>query len=251
MKILFLGTGTSTGVPEIACQCAVCQSTDSRDKRLRTSVLVTDGEHNLLIDCGPDFRQQMLLYKVLNVDSIVLTHEHYDHVSGLDEVRPLLVAEVYAEERVLEVIKHNLPYIFNANPYPGAPQINLHEISNFDIPFQVRGFEVQPIRLLHYKLPILGYRVGNFAYLTDFSEIDEAECEKLKGLEVLVVDALRQFPHHAHMMLSEALALVEKIKPKQAYFTHMSHDIGLHEEVQKLMPENVFFAWDGLELEVE
>lgn len=250
MKILFLGTGTSTGIPQIGCNCKVCQSADSKDKRLRTSVLVIEGEHSVLIDCGPDFRQQMLLHKVSHISNIILTHEHYDHVCGLDEVRPFREVDVFAEDRVLGVVKRNLPYIFNANPYPGAPKINLYEIRDISSKFKVPGFDILPIRLVHYKLPILGYRIGNFAYLTDFSAIDEVECEKLIGLDVLVVDALRTFPHHAHMTLDEALTLVEKLNPKQAYFTHMSHDMGLHEEVQKLLPENVFLAWDGLEITV-
>ncbi|MBN1463865.1 MAG: MBL fold metallo-hydrolase [Paludibacteraceae bacterium] len=250
MKIIFLGTGTSTGVPQIACNCKVCKSTDPKDKRLRSSVLVSNAKHNVLIDCGPDFRQQLLQHTIHHIDSILLTHEHYDHVSGLDEVRPLREVTVYAEKRVLEVVKKNLPYVFNAHPYPGAPKINLLEIKNDTNLFQVPGFEIQPIRLFHHKLPILGFRIANFAYLTDFSSIEETQLKKLEGLEVLVLDALRKYPHPAHVMLSEALQLVDKIKPQKAYFTHLSHEMGLHNEEQQLLPENVFFAWDGLQIEL-
>jgi phosphoribosyl 1,2-cyclic phosphate phosphodiesterase len=249
MKILFLGTGTSTGVPQMAGDCAVCQSTDSKDKRLRSSALISDGDNSLLIDCGPDFRQQVLMHRIKKVSNILFTHEHYDHISGLDEVRPFRAVDVYAEKRLLDVLVHNLPYIFKST-YPGAPTINLNEIQKFNSTFQVSGFEVLPVRLMHHKLPVLGYRINNFAYVTDFSAIDESEMEKLKGLDVLAIDALRVFPHPAHLTLDQALELVEKLQPKRAYFIHMSHDMGLHEELQKTLTENVFLAYDGLEITV-
>jgi phosphoribosyl 1,2-cyclic phosphate phosphodiesterase len=247
-KILFLGTGTSTGVPHIGCSCPVCKSTDLKDKRLRASLLVSVEGKKLLIDCGPDFRQQALLHEVNKIDAILLTHEHYDHVSGIDDLRPLLEADLYAEDRVIERLKYSLPYIFSAQPYPGAPDIRLHTLEQTNTSSVICEIEVMPIRMFHFELPVLGFRIGKMAYLTDFNEISDEECDKLKELDVLVVDALRQHPHHAHLMLTEAIDLVNKIQPKKAYFTHMSHDMGLHEQVQALLPANVFLAYDGLEL---
>lgn len=250
MKLRFLGTGTSTGVPHLTCNCEVCTSADQKDARLRSSALITKDGKNILIDCGPDFRQQALLYKIDHIDGILITHEHYDHVSGIDELRPYREADIYAEERVLGALRHNMPYVFNAQPYPGAPDIRLHEITKDLQTVDVAGIEVQPVRLTHFRLPILGYRIDALAYLTDFNQITDEECEKLKDLDVLIIDALRQQSHHAHYKLSEALAFVERIKPKKAYFMHMSHDMGLHEKVQAALPENVFLAYDGLEIEI-
>jgi phosphoribosyl 1,2-cyclic phosphate phosphodiesterase len=246
MEILFLGTGTSTGVPQIACNCAVCTSQNEKDKRLRSSVLVTIDGVRILIDCGPDFRQQALTNHISKVDCILLTHEHYDHVSGLDEVRPMREADVFGEKRVLEAVVQNMPYIFRADPYPGAPEIRLNEIT--EEPFSIKGVDIIPVRMTHFNLPVFGYRIGNFAYLTDFSAVNGHETDKLKNLDVLVVDALRQFPHHGHLMLSEALELIEKLKPKKAFLTHISHDMGLHETVQPALPENVFLAYDNLKV---
>ncbi len=250
MKVLLLGTGTSTGVPQLGCSCSVCKSDDIKDNRLRSSLLVTKDNEKLLIDCGPDFRQQMLLYGITKITDILFTHEHYDHVSGLDEVRPFREVNVFAEKRVLDMFVHNMPYVFNAKPYPGAPKIHLHEISDFNLLFKVASFDVQPIRMMHQRLPVLGYRIGKFAYITDFSVVDEAECDKLKGLDVLVMDALRISTHPAHLSLAEALELVKKLQPKKTYFIHMSHDMGLHEEVERTLPEGVFLAYDGLEIEI-
>jgi phosphoribosyl 1,2-cyclic phosphate phosphodiesterase len=249
MKLLFLGTGTSTGVPQIGCHCKVCQSTDTKNKRLRSSALLTVGDTRLLFDCGPDFRQQALRHNIGHVTAILLTHEHYDHVAGLDEIRPMRKAWVYAEKRVLQVVQRSMPYIFADTPYPGAPTIYLHEINPSE-KFFVDKVEIQPIRMFHDRLPVLGFRIASMAYLTDFSRIDEADLEKLKGLDVLVVDALRQFPHPAHFMLSETLELIKKIQPKVSYLMHLSHDMGLHEEVQATLPPNVFIAYDGLQIKI-
>ncbi len=247
MELLFLGTGTSTGVPQIACNCTVCTSEDVKDKRLRSSVLVTIDGITILIDCGPDFRQQALTNNISKIDFILLTHEHYDHVSGLDEIRPMHETDVFGEKRVLDTVVRNMPYIFRAEPYPGAPDIRLNEIISTG-PFSLKGIDILPIRMTHFHLPVLGYRIADFAYLTDFSVIEEGEIDKLKNLNVLVIDALRQFPHHAHLMLSEALELIEKLNPKKAFLTHISHDMGLHEEVQALLPDNVFLAYDNLKI---
>lgn len=249
-KILFLGTGTSTGVPLIGCDCEVCRSNNPHDKRLRSSVLISEKGTDVLIDCGPDFRQQALMYNIKKLDSILLTHEHYDHVSGLDELRPLRKAIVFAEKRVLDAVKHGMPYNFNSTPYMGAPEICLEEISPDLHSIIVGGLEFEPIRLIHGQLPILGYRFGRVAYLTDFSSIEESEMSKLNGVETLIICALRQLPHLAHLNLEQALDFVKRINPQRAYFTHFSHGIGLSEEVQKSLPKNVIMAYDGLEIEV-
>jgi len=248
MKILFLGTGTSTGVPQIGCNCAVCSSFDPKDNRLRASVLISDNENEILIDCGPDLRQQLLKNKITKISSILLTHEHYDHVGGLDDVRPLGNVNVYAEQNVLKVIRRNLPYCFVENKYPGVPLINLHTIDTNE--FYIGKTKIQPVRIYHYKLPILGFRIGKIAYLTDVKTIDEKVIEQLQNLDVLVLSALRINEHISHLSLEQALELKTKINAKQTYFTHMSHDMGLHAVVNKLLPKNVQLAFDGLEIEV-
>jgi phosphoribosyl 1,2-cyclic phosphate phosphodiesterase len=248
-ELLFLGSGTSAGVPEIGCACSVCQSTNAKDKRFRASVLLRSADEAVLIDCGPDFRQQMLVQDIKKLDAILLTHEHYDHMSGLDDVRPLGATNVYAQSRVLSVIKNNMPYSFAANNLNlNLPKLMLHEIS--DEPFLVDKWLVQPILLTHMRLTILGFRINNVAYLTDFNYIPETEFDKLKNLDVLVLDALRLKPHPSHNTLQQALAFVEKIKPQEAYFTHMSHDMGLHEEVEKNLPQHVHLAYDGLRVKL-
>ncbi|MFV0417350.1 MAG: MBL fold metallo-hydrolase [Dysgonomonas sp.] len=252
MKIKFLGTGTSTGVPEIGCQCEVCTSQDIKDRRLRASVLINIESTNILIDCGPDFRQQILSEPFRRIHGVLVTHEHYDHMSGLDDLRPFAKLgdlEIYSNEITLNALKKRMPYSFAEHRYPGVPALNLHEI-NADEVFCIEEVEIQPVNIMHYRLPILGYRIGDFAYLTDVKVIPEEEFEKLKGLDTLVINALRTGEHIAHLSLSEALKLIERIAPQKAYLTHMSHQIGLHEEVQKTLPDNVFLAYDGLELEV-
>jgi phosphoribosyl 1,2-cyclic phosphate phosphodiesterase len=249
MKALFLGTGTSTGIPQIGCKCETCISTNVKDKRLRASVMITDGEDNILIDCGPDFRQQMLDYNINKLTAIVLTHEHYDHMSGLDDIRPLGDMKVYAQERVLNTIRQNMYYCFAENKYPGVPQMRLVAIDNEK--FRINNTVIEPIQLMHYKLPILGFRIGNFAYLTDVKTIEDSCMSQLANLDVLVINALRHHNHIAHLTLDEALILSKQIGAKQTYFTHMSHELGPHDEISRLLPDNVSFAYDGLVLELE
>lgn len=249
MELLFLGTGTSTGVPQIGCKCSVCISAHEKDRRLRASVLISAGNSKILIDCGPDFRQQILTHKVDLISAVLLTHEHYDHVSGLDDLRPFGKAEVYAEKKVIGVIQRNMPYCFSEVKYPGVPTIHLHEIDENE--FSIEKLKVQPIRIMHAKLPILGFRIGNLAYLTDVKTIDEKSIEQLKNLDVLVLNALRIGKHISHLSLSEALEIAEKIGARETYFTHISHDMGLHNYVNKTLPENVQLAYDGMKVIVD
>lgn len=253
MKVTFLGTGTSQGVPVIACECAVCVSENSRDKRLRVSVLIEYKMKSLVIDTGPDFRQQMLRAGVKKLDAILMTHEHKDHIAGLDDIRAFNFRSkkdmpVYAHPRVQEALRREYHYIFSEDPYSGIPKVELQTIG-LD-PFTVGEIEVKPIEVMHYLLPVLGFRIADFAYITDAKTIAEEELEKLRGLDVLVVNALRKEPHISHFTLSEALALVEQLQPKRAYFTHISHLMGLHSEVELELPPNVHIAYDGLVVKV-
>ena len=252
MKITFLGTGTSQGIPVIGSSHPVCLSQNSKDKRLRVSVLLSWDSYNYVIDCGPDFRQQMLGENCSKVDGILLTHEHSDHTAGIDDIRPLYFRQghmpFYAHRRVFESLYKRYSYIFETeNKYPGAPTINEIEISK-DKPFIIGGKTAIPIEVLHSELPVLGFRIDGFTYLTDVKTISEEEIEKVKGTKVLVINALREEPHHSHLSLSEALLLIEKIKPEKAYLTHISHLLGFHDEVEKRLPENVFLAYDTLKI---
>jgi phosphoribosyl 1,2-cyclic phosphate phosphodiesterase len=253
MKITFLGTGTSQGVPVIACPCEVCHSADTHDKRLRTSVLIEVNGLNIVIDSGPDFRQQMLRANVLTLDAIVFTHEHKDHIAGLDDIRAFNYiqqkpTDVYGEPRVLKALKQEFSYIFSEIKYPGVPQVLLHETGN--IPFTIYDTEIVPIRVMHMHLPVLGYRIGDFVYITDANFIAEEEKKKLLGATILVINGLRKEKHISHFTLDEALQLIAEVKPKQAYITHVSHQLGLHREVEKTLPLNVHLAYDELIVEV-
>jgi phosphoribosyl 1,2-cyclic phosphate phosphodiesterase len=254
MKIYFLGTGTSQGIPVIGSHHSVCQSNDSRDKRLRVSVWVQVGDNSILIDCGPDFRQQMLLSKCQKIDAILFTHEHSDHTAGLDDIRPFNFKQgeipVFGHKRVLENLKKRFDYIFETeNKYPGAPSVQINEVIN-NIPFLIEKSQVIPINVWHGNLQVFGYRIQDFAYLTDVKTIDIEEVTKLKGLKVLVINALREEPHHSHFSLQDALDFVTLVQPERAYLTHISHLLGFHEEVQKRLPQNVFLAYDNLEITI-
>jgi len=253
MKVTFLGTGTSQGIPLIACGCDVCSSENAKDKRLRVSIMIEVDGKNIVIDSGPDFRQQMLREKVKTLEAIVFTHEHKDHVAGLDDVRAFNYftgrhLDVYANEQVQVALKREFHYIFSGDNYPGIPKVNVITIDTD--PFLVSGVKFTPIQVLHYKLPVLGFRVNDFTYITDANYISEEEIEKIKGTKVLVLNALRREKHISHFTLMEAIELVKKINPDKAYLTHISHQMGLHDEVSKELPSNVELAYDGLQLEL-
>lgn len=251
MKLTFLGTGTSCGVPVIGCQCEVCQSADPHDQRTRCSVLVETDETRLLIDCGPDFRQQILPMPFRKIDGILITHSHYDHVGGMDDIRPYCQfgeINVYADPVARKGMLEMLPYCFAENRYPGVPAIGLHEIHKHE-PFRIGNLDIMPIEVMHGKLPILGYRIGKLAYITDMKTIEESEYPYLEGTELLVVNALRfTKPHHSHQLVDDALAFAHRVGAKHTLLIHVCHDIGLHESVNRLLPEGVQLAYDGQEV---
>lgn len=252
IRFTFLGTGTSQGIPVITCNCVVCTSSDSRDKRTRTSLLIQSGATSVVIDTGPDFRQQMLREKVQDLDAVVFTHGHKDHVAGLDDIRPFnyllnKTIDVYAEDAVQDILKNEFSYAFKPQDYPGVPQISLTSIS--ENPFDIRDIHLIPIRVMHKQLPVLGFRIHDFTYITDANYIADTELEKIKGTKILVLNALRREKHFSHFNLHEALEIVEKIKPQHAYFTHLSHHLGTHAEVERELPAHVSLAYDGLSLE--
>ncbi len=254
LNITFLGTGTSQGVPVIGCDCEVCTSTDPRDKKLRCSIWVTKGDTSIVVDAGPDFRQQMLRAGVKKLDAILITHEHNDHIIGLDDVRPFNFMHwqnmpVYATKRVQKELKERFAYIFEENPYPGAPMLQLINIQE-GTDFTVKDVNITPIKVMHGKLPVMGFRFDDFTYLTDVKTISESEREKAKNSEVLVISALHYNRHHSHMNLEEALEMIDRLQPKQAYLIHTSHRMGRYEDVSKTLPENVALAYDGLELKI-
>ena len=251
IKITFLGTGTSQGVPIVACDCDVCVSPDSRDKRLRSSILVETEKTRFVIDAGPDFRQQLLFQKIKQLDAVVFTHEHKDHIAGLDDVKAFnfinkMRMPIYATKRVETALQREFAYIFSDEKYPGIPEIDLINFDNE--PFYVGDILLSPVNVMHYKLPVKGFRINDFAYVTDANFIPEEEKLKLKNLNVLVLNALRREPHVSHFTFEEAIDLVNELKPKKAYFTHISHQLGLHETVSKELPNNIELAVDGLQL---
>ena len=253
MKLTFLGTGTSTGVPELGCKCEVCTSTDPRDARLRCSSLLEKDGTNILIDCGPDFRAQMLRADVARLDALLVTHKHYDHTAGIDDLRPFASQRtfpIYANKDSEEQIRSMFPYCFSEVKYPGVPNIEMHSIENMQ-PFIIDNVEIVPFRVFHGSLPIVAYRFGKLAYITDMSSIEPSELEKLNGVEVLVINALRYSkPHRSHQTVLQALRVIESIAPRVAYLTHVMHHIGLHAKIEKCLPPGVHLAYDGLVVEI-
>lgn len=249
MKATFLGTGTSQGVPVIACDCEVCSSVDFRDKRLRSSIHFEVDDLSIIIDSGPDFRQQVLRERITHLDALLFTHEHKDHTAGLDDIRSFNFKQkvdmpIYARKNVLEQLKQEFAYIFQEIKYPGVPSLEMNEIDNSS--FSIGNTTIQPIDALHYKLPVFGFRIKDFTYITDANHLEGLEKEKINGSKYLVLNALQRKKHVSHFNLEEALALIDELQPEQAFITHVSHNLGLHVDVEKELPENVQLAYDGL-----
>ena len=252
MRLTFLGTGTSCGVPTIGCQCYTCTSKDPHDKRLRCSALVETETTRILIDCGPDFRQQIMPQPFRKIDGILITHAHYDHMGGMDDIRPYCQfgeINVYADPIAKAGLLQMLPYCFAEHRYPGVPAIQLHEIHKHE-PLWIGDLEVIPIEVMHHDLPILGYRIGKLAYITDMKTIDEGELDYLQDVETLVVNALRQKPHHSHQTLDEAVTFAKRVGARQTWLIHSSHDIGRHKEVNASLPSDIQMAYDGQVIEI-
>ena len=253
MKITFLGTGTSSGVPMIGCGCEVCKSTDKKDKRLRSSILVQSSKTSIVVDTGPDFRYQMLRENIKHLDAVLFTHPHKDHLAGLDDIRAFNFfskqpMQVYADALTEEAVRRDFYYAFSDTKYPGIPEINLHTITL--APFIVGDISVTPILVWHFKMPVMAYRFGKFTYVTDANRIDESEKEKIKGTEVLVLNALRKTEHISHFNLGGAIELAQELKPQKTYFTHISHQLGKHAEVEAELPESIHLAYDRLVVEI-
>lgn len=253
MRVIFLGTGTSTGVPTIGCHCRVCRSSDPKDRRTRTSLYVETDTTKIVFDTGPDFRMQMLANHLEDLDAVVFTHNHKDHTAGLDDIRPInhfrdKVIDVYAEPHVQETLRREYAYIFHEKDYPGIPQIQVKDMDTR--PFSIGDIHLVPIRVWHMKLPVLGFRMGDFTYITDANRIDEEELDKIRGTKILVLNALRHSTHYSHFSVREALEIVREVRPERAYFTHISHHLGLHAQEERKLPDGVHLAHDGLILEV-
>lgn len=251
LHITFLGTGTSSGVPMVGCTCEVCTSTNTKDKRLRSSIMVRSETTTIIVDATPDFRQQMLHEKVMGIDALLITHPHKDHIGGLDDTRAYQYfqqrpTKVYGNKLSLNGVKHELPYAFNGQKYPGTPEIELHEIGLE--PFMIGDIYIQPIEVWHFRLAVYGFRFSDFTYITDANKIEDTELDKIRGSKTLVLNALRHEPHLSHYTLKEAIEVSEMVKPQQTYFTHISHQLGKHEDVNKILPANMELAWDGMRL---
>ncbi len=253
LKITFLGTGTSTGVPMVACNCEVCTSKDTNDTRLRSSIMIQSHTTTIIVDATPDFRYQMLRENIKHIDAILITHSHKDHIAGVDDTRPFQFfsnkpTEIYGNKMSLEGVRSEIPYAFEQLKYPGIPKVNLHEVASE--PFIIGDIPVIPILVWHYKMPVLGFRFGNFTYITDANQIDDTNKKKIMGSEILVLNALRNEPHISHFTLKEAIEMVKELQIPKAYFTHISHQLGLHREVNALLPEGIELASDSLKIEI-
>lgn len=253
MRVIFLGTGTSQGVPIIGCKCGVCRSSDTRDKRLRSSVLIEAEGKRFIIDTGPDFREQMLRENIDSLDAVLYTHEHRDHVAGMDDIRALNYVmqrkmDLYANQKTQDAIRTQFGYVFHEKKYPGIPEVNMHLIG--EEPFRIGGVEFIPIRVMHMHLPVLGFRIGDFTYITDANRIEESEKKKILGSRVLVLNALRREAHPSHFTLQEAVDLAQELNCPMTYLTHISHQLGFHQQVESELPPNIRLAHDGLQIEI-
>jgi len=253
LTVTFLGTGTSQGVPVIGCECEVCSSIDFQDNRLRSAIHIAVDGLSLVVDTGPDFRQQMLRNRVKILDAILFTHAHKDHTAGMDDIRSFNFLQerdmpIYARQDVISQLKDEFAYVFAESKYPGVPRVKVNEIKN--VPFRIGDTLITPIEVMHHKLPVLGFRINDFTYITDANYISDEEKEKIKGSKVLVLNALQKKPHISHFTLAEALELIEELTPEKAYLTHISHKLGLHRDVKNELPENVELGWDGMKIEI-